>query len=681
MISTFPRNPPRDDCYDFNPETQTPSGSNLGSRSHSRRLELPVLAPPSSAHPRTEAAEHAGPPAASWLVPALVVAITAFAVYANTLSNAFIDDDQAQVLRNPWIKDFRFLPAIFSRSVWSFMRETTASNYYRPLMHVTYLIEYHFFGFRAWGFHLVNALFHVVNSLLVLLVGVRLSPDPHVLPGRKRTAFLLSFPFVAAILFATHPIHVEAVAFIASVPELTFTGFVLLAFVLYVAAEDRRCSFLLAGSILLFFAALLCKETAIILPALLVVYDLTLRPRTPLRARRLAVYAIYVFIAAVYLVIRYRVLSETLIPAPQSWYLSGHEFVLNALVLFRTYLQKLILPVHLEFWRSFHPISSFLTVDGLSALGVTVLVLSVAILAWRRDRQSLFFIALVVVPLAPAFYISALPGKPFAERYLYLPSVGFVLLAARALGSLVLSGRKRAALAVFCTTTALYAAGTIERNRVWKNAYTLYSDTVQKSPDALLPRYNLAVALWYLGQVDEAIAQYRILIRANPADDRYHSALGAALVAEGREDEAIVELRTANALNPASVETLTTLGLAMGKKGNQEAAIAMYSEALAVDPNYPDAHFNLASALADQGKHDEALEHYRRAIKAIPENAPWHTALGIECAQQGRIDEALAQFEEAVRLAPDEPAYRQNRDRALALKRSKMAPEKAEPRE
>jgi tetratricopeptide (TPR) repeat protein len=583
------------------------------------------------------------------------------------------------VLRNPWIKDLRFLPEIFSRNVWSFLRNHPGSNYYRPLMHVVYMAEYHVFGLKAWGFHLVNALLHVVNSLLVLIVAARLAPGPGI-PGRGRMAFLLSFPFVAAVLFATHPVHVEAVAWIASVPELTFTGLVLAAFLLYVSAGERRDPVLVFGSVLLFFLALLCKETAVTLPALLIAYDLALRPRTRPWAGRLAIYSLFAAAAAVYLVLRHHVMQATLLPYRRSWNLSVYELGLNALVLLRTYLQKLLLPVHLEFWHSFRPISSVLTIEGLSAFVVTVLVVLAAAVTWRKDRPSFFFLALIVVPLAPAFYINALPFKPFAERYLYLPSVGFVLLAARGLELLARSGRRRTAIALVLVTTALYSAGTIARNRVWKSAYTLFVDTVSKSPDALIPRYDLAVALWKLGRVDEAAAEYRTLIDADPSDARYHLGLASALIAMGCVDEAIAELTAARGLDPSSTETLTDLGVAMKRKGDSAAAAAFYRQALDLDPEYPDAHFDLAGALADEGRTDEALEHYQKAVDLNPDNAFWRAALGIERARAGRLDEAIAQFEEAVRLDAGEPAYRQDLEHARALRAAPPSPGDARPR-
>jgi len=143
-----------------------------------------------------------------------VVAAVAFAVYANTLWNGFLNDDEHQVLLNPWITDLRSLPAIFTQSVWGFVEGKRVSDYYRPLMHVVYLIDHQIFGFRAWGFHLVNVILHALNTALVFFLTKRLTAGSGAAPADPTTPadFLLAAPFAAALLFATHPVHTEAVA-------------------------------------------------------------------------------------------------------------------------------------------------------------------------------------------------------------------------------------------------------------------------------------------------------------------------------------------------------------------------------------------------------------------------------------------------------------------------------------
>ena len=601
--------------------------------------------------------------------PIVLVAVIAFAVYANTLSNGFVNDDEHQVLRNPWITDVRFIPDIFSKSVWSFLPGAKIADYYRPLMHVVYLINYHLFGFQAWGFHLVNVLFHVGNTVVVVLLTARLTGfvDTHGSRGRDWvSAFVLSSPFVAGLLFATHPVHTEAVAWIASIPELSFTLFYLLSFYLYVAPGGGRRSWM--PSVALFCLALLCKETAITLPALLVAYDTAFRRSERSTADRLLRYAPYLLVAAAYLVLRQHVLSQSPVRTDPLSDLSSYQVIINVGRLFGAYAGKLLLPVNLNFWHSFRPIMSVVTPEGFLSLAVGGGFLAALWVSWRKDRLSFLCLSLSLIPLAPAFYISTLPGKSFAERYFYLPSVGFVILAAVFLQRVAsLRRARRAAVFGLVVTATLYAIGTMRRNLVWRDAYTLYSDTVSKSPDAPAPPFDLAVALFNQGSLNEAMAHFRILVEADPDDARYQSAFGSALLLKGQLDEAIKHLQTALLLDPRSLESHNDLAIALRRKGDVQAAIAQYRKALAVDPEYADAHFNLGGALADTGQTTDAMEHYRAAVRLRPDNAYYRNVLGIEYGKQGDREKAIEQFQEAVRLMPSEPAYSRNLDRARAL--------------
>src|SRR3989339_482484 len=103
-----------------------------------------------------------------------IILIVSFCVYANTIPNEFVYDDENQGLDNPWIKDVRNIPEIFFSNVWAFIPELHVSNYYRPLMHLIYMAEYHIFGLKPWGWHLVNIIFHAINGIMVFLIAVTL---------------------------------------------------------------------------------------------------------------------------------------------------------------------------------------------------------------------------------------------------------------------------------------------------------------------------------------------------------------------------------------------------------------------------------------------------------------------------------------------------------------------------
>src|SRR3990172_9261254 len=176
-----------------------------------------------------------------------IILIVSFGVYLNTMWNGFVYDDEFQVLENPWIKDVRYIHDIFLSHVWAFQGVGWVSNYYRPMMHIILMIDYYLFGLKPWGYHLINIILHAGVSVLLFLL-------------------------IAAILFAAHPIHTEVVAWVSGIPELSFTLFYLLSFYFYIEADDEYGNHFIL-SILFFFLSTLCKETALTLPILLIVYD------------------------------------------------------------------------------------------------------------------------------------------------------------------------------------------------------------------------------------------------------------------------------------------------------------------------------------------------------------------------------------------------------------------------
>ncbi len=599
----------------------------------------------------------------------LLVAALAFGVYANTLSNAFVNDDEHQVLMNPWIQEIGQIPTIFSSSVWAFVHSRTTTDYYRPMMHLVYLLDFHLFGLQAWGFHLVNALLHAANTALLFLVAgllTRSGPDRGPDPSAA-SAEWFTVPFCAALLFAAHPIHTEAVAWIASVPELTFTLFGLASLALYIR-EDGRSQPRWWPPWICFVLALLCKETAVTLVAVLAAFDLSLgRPRRTVveLGRR---WLPYLLAIAAYLIVRHRVLESTLVRRESLWNLTPIQLVASAFDLFRQYLGALLWPVELNFWRTFKPVEELFSPAALLALAVAAGFALACGWAWKRDRRVAFALALTVVPLAPAFYIAALPAKPFAERYLYLPSAGVVLVAALLLARLAARPRMRIATsALVLAVTTLFAVATVRRNEVWTDALTLYTDSAAKSAGVPMPPIALAAELLERGHHREAIAQFRILAQVEPSNAAYLSALGNALLLDGQTGEAIARLRAAVELEPKSLETMNDLAIAVRREGKAAEAIDLYRRVLAIDASFVEAHFNLGSALADSGDIPGALEHYRAAVRLRPDNAYYRSVLGIELARQGEIPGALEQFEEAVRLEPREPAYQKNLERARGL--------------
>ncbi len=599
-----------------------------------------------------------------WL-PISAIAAACLSVYFNALSNGFVYDDRFQVVENQWIKHIRYIPEIFSKSVWSFQKEALVSNYYRPLMHIIYMLDYQVFGLRPWGFHFVNILFHTGVSVLVFLIVRKLlgesrpsAAHPDVLP-----------PLAAALFFAVNPIHTESVTWVAGVPDVSFSFFYLLSFYLYMRyrAGHKRGYIL---SLVSFFAAALCKETALTLPIIIALYDHGFRKSGGSYVGSLKRYAPFLGVAGVYFLMRLHALRG-LAPIASYGDLTGYQDFINVFPLFGQYLDMLVLPVRLNLWHTFHPIRSLFEARGLLSLAVTSAFFFVAAVSFRRNRPVFFGLMLIVVPLLPVFYIPAIGGKPFAERYLYLPSLGLAMLFALCL-AWAREGNRRPATALTVAAsvlTAVFAVGTINRNTVWKDNYSLFSDTVNKAPRIAILRISLGNAMAAGGRIDDAMEQYRIALTLDPGgSDAYakaHLNLGAAYGKKGMIDSAVKELRIARALDPRDPEIYNNLGIAYALMGRLNDAMDSFLAAVRLNPYYVKAHNNLGTSYMQKGSVDKAVEEYRTALSINPEDAEAHDKLGNAYRISGLPGDAVRELRTAVALDPSSQSYRSDLSRAI----------------
>ncbi len=548
-----------------------------------------------------------------------IVFAAAFAINFNSIFNGFVYDDISQILGNRWITGITYLPDIFFKNVAGFV-PGYATSYYRPMMYVVYICDYYLFGLHPWGHHVTNILLHSCVSVLVYLTAIKIVDTAGTvnLSSSRKPAFL------AALIFATHTVHSEPVAWVAAVPELSFTLFYLLSFYAYMKATAQPPSLQVTFytvSVSAFFVSTLCKETALTLPVMLFVFDYYFRKeKVASPVSNLKRHLPFWGAAALYFVLRIHALGG-FAPSVKHKGLSAWEYFINVFPLFSGYLGKLFLPVNLSAFHVFHPIFSLAEPPGIYSLAVTALFLTITTIAFRRSRELFFGIALLTVPLLPALYIPGLGESAFSERQVYLPSVGFVIVLAWLFSRMVnVPGIGKIALLLPWLMIAAYSAGTVSRNGVWKDDYSLWTDVVAKNPDSATAHEYLGYALYEKGMVDEAIEQYQRSLKINPELIDAHINLGVAYSARKLTDRAIDEYRKALALNPSAVEARTYLGEAYLEKGLSRQAIEQLQAALDNDPDSSRIHHDLGLAYGNAGLLDRAVEHFEAAVKLDPAN-------------------------------------------------------------
>jgi len=512
------------------------------------------------------------PPPASrtfpeWLLPAAPAAL-AVAAYANSLANGFVSDDKIQLLKNPLVTSVAQIPQILGSGVWSILHiPGSPGNYYRPMQFLVYLALYEVAGFRAPAFHLFMMLLHALNAVLLYLLVRRLAST------RAAVA--------AAALFAVHPVHTEVVDWVASVPDLMVTTLAVFG-VWRLARRDEPLRVpQIAGHCVLYLAALLTKETGVMLLPLYAGFGWLYRGRGWGELRRNAVlYGAMAATFVIYLAMRSAALGS-LAPGQEAFFhLTPLEFALSAVAVAGDYLGALVWPVNLSYFHMFHPATGVTAAVVLPAMAL--IAIAAVLVRWRKPLPAYgaFWIA---VTLAPAFNLTGVGQNVFAERYLYLPSAGFCWIAAWAWERMA-ERRPRWALASGAAVLVACFAVTVARNSDWRDDYTLFRVTLQQAPESGWLHNWMAGVYVERREFARALSEEKLAVQYEPRAPAFHENLGnILLVSDPRA--AVAEFQKLIELQPDRAENHSDLGLALEATGRAGEAAPEYEKALRLDPN------------------------------------------------------------------------------------------------
>jgi tetratricopeptide (TPR) repeat protein len=592
---------------------------------------------------------------------ALLAALAGFAVFAPTLGYEFVWDDRATVVHNRAIRSLANVPSFFTGHAFSGasedLRDIRVIEYYRPVWVLSLAVNHAVWGERPLGYHLSNVLLHALASGLTAWLVFELT-------GGAAAAAL------AGVLFAVHPVHAEAVAWVSARNEMLLCVFVLLAFLSYLRVRRGTArgaagaapvpAWRAGAACVAFFAiALLSKETAVLFPALVALYEWTAAPgpvaRQPRPAaganraaapppapwRRYAWALALAAIAAAFILLRARIVS----PLPVHDPLATRLATAPGLVLAN--LRLLFVPIGLRVLHTFEPVTS----PGAAFLPAVALLVLLALLPWvfRRNASLGFGLAWILIALIP---VSGLPAllqpTPLAERYLYLPSVGWAI----AIGSLIARAPVPAATRAATRTAALvlaalFSAGAIAHSRPWRDELSLATRMCRDAPRSALAHSSLGLAQYRLAHWPEAASQFTLATELGPADPWSHYYLGASLRRAGSLEPAERSLRDAIARGMRYAPAHLDLAETLESQGRLEEAERECRAALALDPGLPEASAALGRVLYAGRRWDEAERAYRAALALAPGDARTRSNLGGLYLAQRRWDEAIAELDSA----------------------------------
>jgi len=552
----------------------------------------------------------------------VVISLFAFAaaVFANSVANDFVLDDRIILLKNPDLRSLAGIPRLFAADYW---HPYTKAGLYRPLVTASYALNHWVGGVDPVGYHALNVALHALASLLVWALFRRLPVSPPVALG-------------GAFLFAAHAVHTEAVAGVVGRAELLCAVFFLGALLGSIDAgpagtsKGRRRR---AVSLALYASALLSKENAVTLPAVLLLHDLVyarlreqrLVPRLGrlLRDRLATRYAPYLLLTAAYLAVRHLVLAGgepvnqlSVIDNPLVS-LDLAPRLLNALAVAWRYVGLLLFPLDLSYDYSYDQIEMLRSVAdprALGALAASAAVFALFVWTWLRWRDLFYALGFFAITFSLASNLVVVIGTILGERLLYLPSVGFclgvTLLLEGACRALLSPRAARAAFAgLLVAAVGLHAARAVVRSADWRSEYRLFLHDLQVAPRSAKVQGNAGLVLLEHQQLEEAIVPLRRATEIAPDRQRFHSELGDALLLVGRESEAIAAYEKAVRLPGASPSARNNLGFLLVERGlDPDRGLALIEQAVALEPASPQFLDSLGWTYYRRGRLREARE-------------------------------------------------------------------------
>ena len=622
-----------------------------------------------------------------WVAP-LLVALFALAVFVPTLQNQFVNwGDDKNFLENPHYRGL-------GQSHLGWMWTTFHMGQYIPLTWMTLGLDYLLWDMNPVGYHLSSLLLHVMNALVFYFLTLRIFIVARPGPPERAPTFAVAAG-LAALVFAVHPLRVESVAWVTERRDVLSGLFYLLTILVYLRAcegkERGRGWYWL--SVALFGCALLSKSMAVSLPAVLLILDVyplrrlggSVGWRGELARRVYAEKVPFVLLAAAASALAFVALVplHNMVPLAQLS-VPGRLAVSAYGVAFSVW--KLVVPLNLSPLYALPPAVNPWTTPFILSYGLILAITAIALAIRRRvPGLAAAWLAHVVV-LLPVLGVFQNGPQIAADRYTYLASLGWAILAGAGLRSCLRASTWSKAwppatfLPAAIAIGVVLALGVLTRNQVqvWHDSEKLWTYTLAIDPSSPVAQNNVALELARQGKVAEAIEHFEQALRIKPDYALAQSNLGSSLYLRGRLAEAIEHFEEALRIDPDLAEAHNNWGAAILEQDQQAGTHKQLR--LQGPPRRPDP-VTARQAVDRQIQLAEAINHFRQALRIKPDYALAHNNWGAALVEQSKPAEAIEHFQQALRLNPDlaeahahlGQAFTQYGKQAMAAKRHRQA--------
>jgi hypothetical protein len=530
-------------------------------------------------------------------------------VYLPTFSGEFIMDDKSFIENNSSIKENQSLVSYFTQedgATETWEGDVEHTGYYRPLINLTYRIDYMLWGMNPIGFRTSNVILHILSCLFLYNIIIVLVND-------RKAAFL------ATIIFALHPVNTEPVSWIAARNNIMVTLTVLASFYFFIRGWDKKELFALILSVLFFAAAVFSKEFGLMALPVFFLYQIMVSKRKEAFFKKARIYVPYLMVVIIYFILRKSVTSLLLPPFDVNDLLARIYYV-PYIILYN--LNCILFPQGLHSFIVSYPSSFF---DWQVLLSIAVIFFLGPVLWFKRESRMLVFSILAfLVVVFPV--LNVIPTKAvtlISMRWLYLPMALFMIGVAWIIQK-VPKRRETLTIVILCVITLYFGVYSHILNRsLWHDEETFFHQEVVNFENYFYAD-GLAELLFDKQNYKAAEKYYLIKMDTYP---RHHEAsvhinYASLLVGSGRIEEAEFYLDRSGYMKMSQSEKgewLNNMGVVLTNKGNYEEGKEHFLKALEINPEYAEVYNNLGVAFARLGRMDKAVESFKKALTFKPD--------------------------------------------------------------
>ena len=588
-----------------------------------------------------------------FLISLLVTVVIGF-LYFNSLGNQFTNWDDSMVYANSQVRSLSW-----DNIIKIFTLEKAAN--FQPIRILSYAIDYYFWKLNPVGYHITSILFYILTCIMVFFTLRHLStslrdkasPDSH-----ERVALF------GSLIFAAHPVHVEAVTWLAARKEVLQGFFFFLALYLYLKVRKiagRKRMVYLGMVLFAMLLAILSKPSAVVFPAVILVYEIAQRENKWMdfiRNHRIFL-AILILISIIFASILIKVMWEAGGVKPYR----GGSFFNNLLISFTIFIHNIILLIFTINYSAAYtiPISNpVLSLQTSIFVGVTLLLFGLSLWSLKKTKVVFFSFFFFFVTLTP--YLNIIPiSTLLADRYIFISSLSSCFLLGIAFDILYNERMKRfsasffklLSIAVFLFLLAGYSYMTMNQNKIWRNSYTLWTDAVEKYPDSNTANALMGVVYMDSGMDEKAAEYLEKAVHILPYDYHSRNNLGIVYGRLEQPEKALKELMTAIWLKPEDDSIKVNLGVFYQGQKEYTKAEEVLNYLLSKNPKDAQLHFRLGMVYKDAGRYEEAVSELLKSMKLAPHIINPYEELGnIYASKFKDFEKATYYYGKGIEAAP-----------------------------